>query len=533
MTERKSTSGLLEQLVPPFDGEPEEWDDVLRRAEIAGTSSTRRDARRPRLLGRRALAAASAVAFLAVVVAMPGFGVPSRIVGLFSDEGKRVERTELTRIDRAVLASLCRKPRLVTQPGRAPEPRCAEGDPVIDEIANDGRRRHYRLTYPGGRVCVASGPARLHRDPLGRSGRFGAIRCSDARGARGFLPSPARPITVDAALTGSVRGGEIEVRLLRLEGLAGQGVRAVRLVDGRERLVETSVRGRAYTFERVPPGDWVAIAAVDEDGNEVYREALPQVRPRRAPDYRRPPGPRRVEPKPRPVATPAGPPLQSRTVAGARVDVYRSGLVIVRFSPDAPAFRKLARTQRGGREVTIVCADVAFGAGRWETLGGGSTQVHARALSFVVRREGVPSPPFDVCAVGGGYGRRWGTPHGMRSALEVAFNERGRRYFAERAAARDLAYFVRSPELTAIRRTQKAGRDAPTSAEIARRFRTRRVRALASPTEATPVGVIGVWSDGKTVIEVSERAADGRRLFVRLRAGRLSTHNLHSLAFVF
>ena len=92
---------------------------------------------------------------------------------------------------------------------------------------------------------------------------------------------------------------------------------------------------------------------------------------------------------------------------------------------------------------------------------------------------------------------------------------------------------MRSPEVAAIRRALKAGGDAPASAEIAARFATSRVRALRSPTQRTPVGVIGVWSDADDVIEVSERAADGRQLFVRLRGGRLAGHNLHSLAFVF
>lgn len=538
MREPRSVSEQLERLVPPFTDEPEEWEDVLRRTRGAGMNAGRGGVHAPRgrrrIRGRRALAVAGAAAFVAVVVGMPAFGIAARIVGLFSDEGKRVPLAEMTRYDRAVLASLCSKPRLVTPPGKAPETRCADGEPRVEEIADDGRRRHYRLMYPGGRVCVASGPARDRSDPLGPSGRFGLIRCTEGARAKRLVPSPGRPITVDAALTGRVRGGTIEVRLLRVEGLAGQGVIAVRLVDQGDRAVETAVRGRAYSFERVPPGEWVAIVAVGEGGDEVYREALPQVGPRRVHEFRAPRGARRPQPQPRPVPAPSVAPIQSGSAAGGRVDVYPSGLVIVRFAPDAAAYRKLARTQRGGRSLNAICADVAFGAGRWETLGGGAANKPlAPAVSFVVRGDGLPSPPFDACWVGGSYGRRWNTSHGMRSALEVGFTDRGRRYLVERAAARDLAYFVRSPELTAIRRSLKTGGAAPSGPEIARRFKTNRVRPLAFARQRTPVGVIGVWSDGKSVIEVSERAADGRRLFVRLRGGRIATHNLHALAFVF
>jgi hypothetical protein len=117
--------------------------------------------------------------------------------------------------------------------------------------------------------------------------------------------------------------------------------------------------------------------------------------------------------------------------------------------------------------------------------------------------------------------------------VEVPLTERGRRFFTERAAARDLAYFVRSPRIKALRRALKrnAGAALPLSREVARRFPSR-VVALPSATALPPGGRIGVWSDGKRRL-VATRAVGGRRLFVELRSGRIGRHNLEQLAFVF
>ena len=59
-------SGLLDELVAPFDGEPDDWDDVLRRA--------RRPPPRRRLVLAFAGAAAAAAAASAVAAAVAAVG---------------------------------------------------------------------------------------------------------------------------------------------------------------------------------------------------------------------------------------------------------------------------------------------------------------------------------------------------------------------------------------------------------------------------------------------------------------------------
>jgi len=59
-----------------------------------------------------------------------------------------------------------------------------------------------------------------------------------------------------------------------------------------------------------------------------------------------------------------------------------------------------------------------------------------------------------------------------------------------------------------------------------------RVRTLERRDAPTNGDQIGVWSNQRDLIEVSARAASGKRLFIELRGGRGSRHNLEGLAFV-
>jgi hypothetical protein len=143
-----------------------------------------------------------------------------------------------------------------------------------------------------------------------------------------------------------------------------------------------------------------------------------------------------------------------------------------------------------------------------------------------------PKPPWDGCEIHGSYGNRWNDGHDRHAPVEIAFNERATRFFAERAAARDLAYFVHSPQLAAIRTAMKRSAKAPTSWAIARRYPSR-VIALQHLSDVVPSGNVGVWSNGSDLIVASERASDGTRLYTDLPGGRIGKNNLHELTFVF
>ena len=497
----------LERLVAPFDGEQGAWSDVLARASRGGR--------------RRKLVTVTVLGFVVVagLAVMVPFGLAGRIVGLFRDEGKPVSVASLSRADReALIYSMCRRVDLVTHRGRPPEKRCLDGEPTIEEIANNGTRLYWKVSFPSGMDCLASGSVRGYREYGGGRSHIGMIGCGQR-----LLPTPKRPITVDAVM--HFKTGDRRPRVFRVSGLAGEGVATVGLVEKDGDAFKTRVAGRTYVFERPPDREWTAIAAFDDSGDQVYRERLPlgpwPVRTRRRVV---PPRRRRLPPLPKQA------PLQHAEAPAATVDVYRSGLVAVRFTSTASRGYRLVRPVTSDPRVPISCASVAYGAGQWEELGSGAYGdfgLEMRTFVTMARfSHGAARPPFDVCSVRGTYGQRWNDARGMHDTVEFSFTPLGRRFFAEKAAARDLALFLRTPEMRAIRKAM--AREVPTASEISARFPAR-VVALGRRSQTAPSPAIGVWTDRKQLIIVSRQAEDGRRMFATLRAGRFGPHNLAGL----
>ncbi len=283
----------------------------------------------------------------------------------------------------------------------------------------------------------------------------------------------------------------------------------------------------AFFIYAIPRDHWrdghgpTAIVVRDADGNELARRdygfRLPaRLRHAQAPPYRRA----------------NEQPFQHGEVPGAKLDVYRSGLVEVHFTSTTSgpyAFLLPNVNAAGPPTVTIECAHLSSGPGGWKATAGGTYADFGKELRALVS---TPSPPFDACSVRGHYGRRWDEHVGYHNAVEVPFNAEAERFFAEQAAARRLAYFVRSPKMHAIREALKAGGTAPSGAAIASRFDSS-VVALQARDQMPPPGKVGVWSDGEETIVASGRADDGRRMYVTLVQGRRRQHNLQELAFVF
>jgi hypothetical protein len=345
-----------------------------------------------------------------------------------------------------------------------------------------------------------------------------------------LLPTPKRPITVDAAMSFEV--GDARPSLMRASGLAGAGIESVGLVEEDGDVHRVEVEGRTYDFGRPPDRPWIAIAAFDDSGDEVYRERLhlSRVPPPIAPGKL--PPPRRPEPL---LPLPEGRPIQHGETADATIDVYRSGFVAVRFKSTASRAYRILKPGADYPRLPVTCVELAYGAGAWEVLGLGVTtpfRREMRALLSGPRGSSPPKPPFDACYLRGTYGRRWNDWRGTHDAVEVAFTPLGERFFVEQAAARDLSLFVRSPAMRAIRDRIRRGGPAPPAAEIAARFPPR-VVALAARRQVLPPGQIGVWSDQRELIVVTTQAETGRRLYVELRSGRVGPHNVGSIGFVF
>lgn len=505
----------FEALAGPPDGD---WWDVTRRVK----RRTRRVA---------ALVAVALVALLAT-----GFGIGGTVIGLFDVHGKHIPLSSLSERDREMLVtSMCPHQEFRTAPGRAPKPTCREGEPGIEEIANDGSQAHYRIRYPWGLTCVASGPVGGRHNPAFGDSIIANLGCNAGAPGHKLVPTPARPITVDASFGSSVQRPHL--RLLRLSGLAGQGVVSVGLVRKVGQPQKVSVRDNAYVFRSIPDLPWIAVAAYDRNGRQVYREALPPGVGRLPSRLESPPTKSSVW-SPGPPKRPDEAPLQHSSNTDVIADVYRNGVVRLRFkSTSTEAYRRLVRTSHKSRDTAGVgCLKAAFGGGHWETIGGGANAhvgrtMGARIANYGAAIGGMPSPPFDACEISGTYGRYWNDEEGTHELVEVPFTAVGRRLLDERATARDLAYLVRSKKMHAIRLAVHRGGAAPSASELARIFGSR-ILPLASREGTAPNGKVGVWSDGKLIV-ATEQTPAGRRLYVTIDSLRIGPNNIRDLSFVY
>jgi hypothetical protein len=471
---------------------------------------------------RRSRRTAALVAAVAVALVVTGLGFGGDVAGLF-EHGKPVPLSSLSESDRQIAVfSLCRRIELVSRPGQPPREQCGDGVPEVREIANDGTRFYWKLSYPTGFTCLASGPVHGHPDADGGYSKIAMLGCNVGAPSYSVVPTLKRPITVDIAL--AMKAHESLARVTRASGLAGRGITSVGLVAKGGLVLKTDVKGHTYDFgHAVPPRDWIAIAAYDGSGKQVYREPVfihPSVGRRPInPHYRPPPLP----------PLPSGPPLQHGETVGATIDVYASKLVAAHFdSVNSEVYRRLEKGAGPG----LYCGDVAFGAGRWLVVAGGSTTAPLRQdLRTRLGGQGFPSPPYDYCEITGTYGRYWNDEEGTHELVEVPFTAVGRRFLDERATARDLAYLTRTRKMWPIRKAINRGETGPTSVELARLF-GERVVPLGSRTASPPLGKVGIWSDGKLIV-ASELTPGGRRLFVTVRGMRIGANNIRHLSFVY
>jgi hypothetical protein len=493
MADERALRERFSGLAGPPDGD---WTDVERRAR--------------RRRGTPLLATAVTLA-----LTLAGLAIGGKVIGVFDVQGKAISLSSFPARDRELLiTSMCRHLALRVIPNTGPKQICRDGNPTIEEIANDGSEAHYRIRYPWGLTCLASGPGRGRRS-------IDSLGCNAGSPERKVVPTPMRPITVDVG--GALSLGQRYLHLTRVSGLAGEGVVKVALVARDGSRLSTDVRARAYSFAKMPDRRWASIVALNDSGTVVYRERLPSGRP--LPVV--PPAAGNRVAFPAAPKRPAGPPLQHAATDVASADVYRNGVVAIRFrSTSNEAYRRLAR----GSGVDIACGRVAFGSGRWEELAGGSV---ARVLPEVRMRMdtvhgGMPSPPYDFCEIAGTYGRYWNDEEGTRELVEVPFTAIAKRFLAERGVARDLAYLARNREMWPIRRAAQHGERVPTAAELVRIFGPR-LEPLPRRDASPSAGKVGVWTDGRVIV-ASERAPDGRLLYVEIDGVRIAGGNIAGLA---
>ena len=122
---------------------------------------------------------------------------------------------------------------------------------------------------------------------------------------------------------------------------------------------------------------------------------------------------------------------------------------------------------------------------------------------------------FDACELGGQFGRNWLPRFDWHWPLEIPLTTRGRRWFEDRAAARELGHFVRNGTRNRARVAMKRGAPAPPATSL---------RDPARP-------YIRVSAGGDR-FAASLTASTGRRFFVEIERGRIARTNAKGLAFI-
>jgi len=477
----------LRLLLPP-DARAD-WDDVVRRA---GSSR-----RMPRLV------VGVAVIVAAVLAVGSALALSGRLGNLLHGQPVR----DLTPRERFILSEL-------------------DVSGNVELIATKGSRTFYVIRRRGGQRCYALGEIRKGLTPAQAelNTRFSAVGCIDPR----VFPSKAVPVLDFSAY--SWHRGEKEASLYGLRGFAADPVAKIGVIGhGNEIVFTTDVEGNVYSIGRKSIPGARGIVAFDRDGKVIWVQctAVAAAAPdRRIPHggcgkYKSSPPPNVPAPRHPVFGRPhqTGPVVVQRGSAAGVSIVVRGSEVEADFSRVPERTRALLQSKDG--RITPGCFKLVKVGRRVYAQGVGVT----RAFSTTTRlRLFGLAAPVDGCTVAAMYGHTWNDAHGTHDLVEVPLTAKGRRYFVERAVARDIAWLARSRVFKAVRYAQQ-----PFTSASAADYLARRVDPLARPTDTPPVGRLGIWLGPNRRIVLAERAPTGRRLFLELRNGVVYETNLIGL----
>jgi len=516
MTERELTAAL-DTLVDRCDTEYGDWPDVLRRAGVTlqatvahGRSRTAIRVHRPagRAL-RIGLVVLVTVVLAALVLVSTGFGrdvlrsLAGRIDADFgaSDSAPAVVRWRFE--DLAIGAPPSFAPQAVASQAR-----------TVGTLLIRGRERTLWVTpTKQGGFCfeVEESYGACVSDIGGFSPRLSASPAISID-RRPNAPSYAQMLDVQ----GFVLSDEIERLTIEFGDGESEDLTFVYVSPP----INAGFFGYTVPEERRRgPGRPRFVVARNDAGDIVDRRRLyfPSRPPAIAPGRSVGPSDRTLPARPTP---PPSASVQQGGVHGVAITAGRNGSVLFDATRIEPRRRALLD---GG--ITYACFELVTRGGVTQDRGLGQAGRLQPTVGFRVFGIGTP---LDGCEIQGGYGHRWPDRLGAHSVIEVPFTEAGHRFFEERAAARDLALFVRSGAMRQLRRSSPP----LTAAELTRQFGAR-IAALPSRSAAPPEGAIGYWVDGSSVF-FRRMSPTGRRFEVVVGPnGGVRSENVEPLAFVF
>jgi hypothetical protein len=370
----------------------------------------------------------------------------------------------------------------------------------------DGRA-FYRVQVAPHFRCWGSGDASA-------VGQIGSLGCPTVVGAYP-LQQDDEAVSMSISKPGSGHGTARVTNYLRIDGIVADGAATVDLrTSSGKTIASAPVNNNLFTFPPPYPKQFVHLVPVDANGNDLPPH------PQWGEHQQQPPflfGPRATKVSPAAL----GHVIQQGRGDGVNVSVGSNGVVDVQLGSISAQTRRLI----SGRNVGINCFSVSptirhsRGAGvsaNWGT----TTELAFKILGYI-------KPPFDGCEIASTVGHRWHDQWGTHSPVEVPLTKRGTWYFTNRAAARDLALFIRSGTMHRLRKLKGAA-----FITAVRKQYGNVVVILSSATASAPAGRVGIWASSTKTI-VSEQSGDRGRFYVEIDNGHITKENVRGLAFIF
>ena len=481
----RSVSAALELLVPSFDDDGGSWEEIVRRADSQPTTA-RRSHLRP---SRRKLLLALAALILVVLFATPAFGLQQLVLDLIGRKNVSFQKAP---------AAPNRIKKQFADLGIGSPPRY-----VLHVLAGQARNAG-SLSVDGKKQTLWVAPTKGGGYCYDLGGQGG---CSETR-----QPAPKTPVSLGWAIKQArgqapvFTGGAGEVysaAVMRLELRYHDGTRTTIPFIW----VSKPIAAGFFAFHVHTGKKPAALVAFGRHGRVLMRATPPTLRPIH---FSTSPGTRQL-PRRLPAASTVHPtaPLQQATAEGVSAVAGANGAVQFTANDVPAAVRNLLKGS-----VSFSCFRLTREFGIPSSRGYGTSGAFAASVGFQLFGVG---RPLDGCEIISSRGHRWPDALGSHAPVELAFTTKGHAYFADRAAARDLALFVRSRWMQQLRKEQGQQLLHAISAAYGQQLTHSRIRIKLSPGGVT----------------FSETSTTGKRFQIVIRNRRIRDSNVEPYAQVF
>jgi hypothetical protein len=493
-------AAAVNDLVPSFADEQPDWADVVTRAGRRRPLSAPSWRQRPWLM-----IAAALLSLLVALMATPAFGVQGFVLNLLG-------RKNVSFVNSPSAPNEVKKQfedlAIGAPSGWAPEVIASQARVVAKfSIAGHPRKLWVAPTRRGG-YCFT------FERSFGGCRPTAALRSVGRKSQLGVTWEGSSPSGPTAQLVGRIGGDITAPAATKITASYADGTTH----DIPFVWVSKPIGAGFFSYDipashRTKQHRLLSVAVYGNKGRLIARQAFTYER-RRPRVGRLSPPTHITGPKQRhlPTAPPAPPsqPQQRGSADGYSVVAGHNGSVQFTQTGTTPILRQLV-----GQSAGFGCFRLTKEFGIFTVRDTGQEGRFASRVAFQLNHVGAP---LDGCEVQASIGHRWPDVLGNHAAVEIPLTPTGRRFFADRAAARDLALFVRSRRMQQLRKEPAAQAKRAIEATYGRNL-------VHSP--------IRIATINPATLRFSETSPTGKQFQVTIRNGRISNQNLKPYGFVF